>query len=78
MGFWKGVLGAAKSAVKEGASIAAPIVGGAFGGPAGAKAGAMIGSRIAKAGSAKSITEARSQDRSRMADVYGYGGRAGV
>jgi hypothetical protein len=82
-----------KKIIQGGAKIAeaaAPIVGGALGGPAGAMAGkAAAGGieRIAsvkalggpgfKPSSAKSITEARTQDKSRMQDQYGLGNNGG-
>ena len=83
--FKKIVQGAAK--VGE---AAAPIVGGIVGGPAGAMAGRAaaqgikgiasakaLGGSGFKPSSAKSITEARSQDKERMQNQYGLGSNGG-
>ena len=72
------------------AETAAPIIGGALGGPAGAMVGkaASQGIKMAaqtktlggpgfKPSSAKSITEARTQDKARMQDQYGLGNNGG-
>jgi hypothetical protein len=72
MGFVKSLIGAGESVAK----VAAPIVAGAFGGPLAAAAVAGAESKIpqigavAKPSSAGSISQARVQDKQRMASKY--------